>query len=151
KPINIDQAYITVTPKQTIGLGDWAWNPISITAGKFANPLFKPRALIASEMLWDEDLMPEGTSETLTFYEGTEGVLRRLQLHAFQWTAREAAKAADSWVFGGQAVATLQASPALRWTGGLGQYYYAKSDFLAQARNTNSSLKLTNAVILQDG
>ena len=151
KPISLDQAYITLSPKQSIGLGDWAWTPISITAGKFANPLFKPRALIPSEMLWDEDLMPEGTTETLTVFEGTTGVLRRLQLHAIQWTAREIASAADSWVFGGQAVAVLQASPALRWTGGLGQYYYAKSDVLAQSRNTNNSLKLTNSVILRDG
>lgn len=151
KPISLDQAYITLTPKKSIGLGDWAWNPITLTAGKFANPLFKPRALISSEMLWDEDLNPEGTSETLTFFEGTEGVLRRLQLHAIQWTAREIANAADAWVFGGQAVAVVQASPRLRWTGGLGEYYYAKSDILAQARNTNGSLKLTNSVLLKDG
>src|SRR3712207_3461242 len=27
KPISIDQAYITLTPKESIGLGEWPWNP----------------------------------------------------------------------------------------------------------------------------
>ena len=151
KPFNLDQAYITITPKQTIGLGDWAWNPISITAGKFANPLFRPRAASISEMIWDEDLQPEGTSETLTFYEKPEGLLRRFQLNAIQWTTREAANQADSWVVGGQFVALAQLLPVLRLTAAAGDYYFSHSSLLAQARNTNSSLKLTNSVILKDG
>jgi hypothetical protein len=151
KPINIDQAYITLTPKQTLGLGDWAWNPITITAGKFPNPLFRPRAIMTSEMLWDDDLMPEGTSETLTFYQSPEGLLRSFALNAIQWTAREAANQADSWVLGGQFVGIGQLLPYLRLTGAVAGYHFAHKSLLAQAINTNSSLKLTNSAVLVDG
>src|SRR5712691_5839416 len=151
KPLSIDQAYITLTPKQSIGLGDYAWNPISITAGKFANPAFRPRAIMNSELIWDDDISAEGLSETFTLFEGSEGLLRRFQVNLMQWTAREAASAADAWMFGGQVVTALQLLPSTRLTLAMADYGFAKPDFIAQARNSNSSLKLTNSVVLQDG
>ncbi len=151
KPLSIDQAYITLTPKQSIGLQDYAWNPITITAGKFANPVFRPRAIMNSELIWDDDLTPEGLSETFTLFEGSEGLLRRFQVNLMQWTAREATSAADSWMLGGQVVTALQILPSTRLTLAMADYGFAKPDFIAQARNGNSSLKLTNSVILQDG
>jgi hypothetical protein len=151
KPINLDWAYITLTPKQTIGLADYPWNPITITAGKFQNPLFRPRAVMFSEMIWDDDLSPEGISETLTFWQSGEGLMRNLQLNAIQWTARESATAAESWVFGGQVVGAFQILPQARLTLAGGDYYFSHSSFIAQARNTNGSLKLTNSVVLKDG
>ncbi len=151
KPVSIDHAYITITPKESIGLGDWAWSPISITAGKFANQFFKPRAVMSSEMIFDDDLSPEGLHETFTLYEGTEGLLRRFQLNAAQWVYREMARAADGWMFGGQVVATIQPLPSTRLTVAMADYYFSKDDLIAQARNTNSALKITNSVVLRDG
>src|SRR5262244_3186551 len=75
-PISTNQAYITLTPKQSIGLGEYPWNPISITGGKFANPVFRPRAVMNSEMIWDDDLTPEGFSETFTLWDSPEGLMR---------------------------------------------------------------------------
>ncbi len=151
KPLSIDQAYITLTPKQSIGLGEYAWNPISITAGKFANPVFRPRAIMNSEMIWDDDVTPEGMSETFTLWDSGEGLMRRLQVNALQWTVRENSLAADSWVFGGQVMGAFQILPKARLTLTAADYYFAKSDYMAQARNTNSSLTLTNTAVLKDG
>ena len=151
KPVSINQAYITLTPKETIGLGDWAWNPISVTVGKFSNQFFKPRAGISSEMIFDDDLVPEGVHETFTLYDGSEGLLRRFQIHGAQWVYREVARAADGWMFGGQAVATIQVLPSTRLTLALADYYFSKEELIAQARNTNSALRITNSVVLQDG
>jgi putative porin len=156
KPINIDQAFITLTPKASLkaiglGLADLPWNPISITMGKFANPAFRPRAIMNSELIFDDDLNPEGLSETITFYEGTEGLLRRFQLNAMQWTVREASRSADSYMFGGQFVGTFQLLPSTRLTLAFADYAFTKSDLIAQARNSNSSLKVTNSVVLVDG
>jgi Putative porin len=151
KPINLDQAFITLTPKASIGLADYAWNPVSITMGKFANPAFRPRAVMTSEMIFDDDLNPEGLSETFTFYDSAEGLLRRLQLNAMQWTVREAARSADSYMLGGQVVGTFQLFPSSRLTLAMADYAFTKSDGIAQARNSNSSLKVTNSVVLVDG
>ena len=151
KPFSLDQAYITLTPKQSIGLQEYAWNPITLTAGKFPNPLFRPRVIMNSEMIWDDDVTPEGTSETLTFWSSTEGLMRLFQLNALQWTVRENSSGADSWVFGGQFVGAFQILPKARLTLAAADYYFAKSDFMAQARNTNASLTMTNTVVLKDG
>jgi putative porin len=151
KPINLDQAFITLTPKESIGLADYAWSPVSITMGKFANPAFRPRAVMTSEMIFDDDLMPEGLSETFTFYDSAEGLLRRLQLNAMQWTVREASRSADSYMLGGQVVGIFQLFPSSRLTLAMADYAFTKSDGIAQARNSNSSLKVTNSVVLVDG
>lgn len=151
KPISIDHAYLMLTPKQSVGLGDFAWNPITIYAGKFANNFFKPRAVMTSELIFDDDLSPEGFGETFTFYEGSEGLLRRFQLNAGQWTVRENSRSADAWMWGGQAVVAIQPLPSTRLTLAAGDYFFSKTDGIAQARNDNSSLKITNSVILEDG
>jgi hypothetical protein len=151
KPISIDQVYITLTPKQSIGLAEIPWTPISITAGKFANPAFRPRAVMNSELIWDDDLMPEGLSETITTYDSPDGLLRRFQLNTMQWVARENSRSADAWMIGGQAIAALQVLPKARLTLAMADYGFIKSDAYAQARNTNNSLVLTNTAVLQDG
>lgn len=151
KPINIDQLYITVTPGKTFGLGDWAWKPISITGGKFANPLFRPKAIMTSEMIFDDDVTPEGLHEKFTLYQGSEGILRNFEIHAMQWMVDEASRSSEAFVFGGQAVASLKLLPTLTATFGIGDYYFSKEDRIAQERNTNSALNITNSVILRDG
>ena len=52
---------------------------------------------------------------------------------------------------GGQAVVAIQPLPSTRLTLAAGDYFFSKTDGIAQARNSNSSLKITNSVILEDG
>lgn len=151
KPIGIEQVYITVTPGETFGLGDWPWKPLTITAGKMSNTLFRPRAVLESEMIWDSDITPEGLAETFTFFQASEGVLRRLQLNTIQWAVDEAGATADAFFIGGQLVGTFKLLPRLETTFALGDYYLTSSRRAAQERNTNSSLNLTNSVVLRDG
>ncbi|NOT54184.1 MAG: hypothetical protein HOP18_06220 [Deltaproteobacteria bacterium] len=151
KPVAIDHAYIMLTPKETIGLGDFAWNPITLYAGKFTNTFFKPRAVMVSELIFDDDLSPEGLAETFTLYEGSEGLLRRFQLNAAQWVVRENSRSGDAWMMGGQAVVALQPLASTRLTLAFGDYFFSKTDSIAQARAGNSALKITNSVILKDG
>ena len=151
KPLNIDQAYITLTPKQSIGLGDYPWNPITLTGGKFANPLFRPKAIMNSEMIWDDDLNPEGLNETLTLWDSSSGLMRHFQIEALQWTVRENSHAADSWVIGGQIMGAFQILPTAKLTIAAGDYYFGVSNYMAQARNSNSSLVLTNTAVLNNG
>lgn len=151
KPVSIDHAYLMLTPKESIGLGDFAWSPITLYAGKFMNTFFKPRAVMSSELIFDDDLSPEGLAETFTLYDGSDGLLRRFQLNAAQWTVRENSRSADAWMLGGQAVVAIQPLPSTRLTLAFGDYFFSKEDAIAQARNGNSSLKVTNSVILEDG
>jgi len=150
KPLSIDQAYVTVTPGKSFGL-DLPWSPLSITGGKFANPLFRPRAIMNSEMIWDDDVTPEGLHETFTLFEAADGILRKFQLHALQWVVKEAARSTDAWVLGGQGVANLTLLPSTQLTLGLGDYLFSKASRIAQERNTNSSLTITNSLVLKDG
>ncbi|MEW6296174.1 MAG: putative porin [Thermodesulfobacteriota bacterium] len=151
KPLSIDQVYVTVTPGETFGLGDWPWKPLSITAGKMSNTLFRPRAVLESEMIWDGDVTPEGLAETFTLFHASEGPLRRLQLNAIQWSVDEAGSTAESFFIGGQFVGTFKLLPRLDATLGLGDYYLTSSRRAAQERNANGSLNMTNSLVLRDG
>jgi len=60
KPINLDWAFITISPWQTIGLDKLTGSEkpmASVTAGKFPVPMFAPGN---SELVFDGDLSPEG-------------------------------------------------------------------------------------------
>ncbi len=151
KPINLDQAYITFTPKNSFSLlKDMEWAPFSMTAGKFANPLFRPRAGMNSEMIWDDDLNPEGANETFTFYSASEGILRKLQLHVAEWALKEVSNRADSWMMGGQLVGNFALSPQMNLTLAVADYNFIKPRLLAQQVTANSSLKYTNALLFRN-
>ncbi len=151
KSINLDQAYLTFSPGATFGLGGWEWKPLTITAGKMTNTLWKPRAGMVSEMIFDDDLTPEGTAETFTPYQSSEGFVRRFQINAVQWLAKEAARASEAFIWGGQLVGNFQLDPKVNMTLGVGDYYFSHDSLFAKERTTNSDLKLTNAVKLKDG
>jgi hypothetical protein len=151
KPISLDQAYITFTPKNSFSLfKDMEWAPFSITAGKFANPLFRPRAGISSEMVWDDDLNPEGANQTFTFYSAGEGLLRKLQLHVMEWALKEASNRADSWMLGGQLVGNFALTPSMNLTLAVADYNFVKPRLLAQQIASNSSLKYTNGLLFRN-
>lgn len=143
KAIGIDWAYVTFRPGGT--------DVIVLTGGKFDVLTFRPRAGILSELMFDDDLSPEGLSERFTLYRAEEGAIRLAQVNLQQWAARESSSDADAWVLGGQGVVTLSLGGRSRLTLALADWYVAKADELARARNDNDRLTLTNSVVLQDG
>lgn len=147
KPINIDNAYITVRPSKSIGL-DKAF--FSITGGKFTVNFFRPRAIMTSEMIYDEDLSPEGIAEEITLFEGKDW-LRSVKLAVGQWAAKEFTAGDDSYMLGEQIQVAMAPTSTTQLTLAVADYYFLNSEFIAQERNRNSALVLTNSVVLRDG
>ncbi len=143
KPIGIDWAYVTFRPR-----GDDA---MALIGGKFDVLTFRPRAGILSELMFDDDLSPEGFSERFTLRRAEAGVLRLAQLNLQQWSAREAGADADAWLLGAQGVVALALGDRSRLTLALADWYVAAADALARARNDNERLTVTNSVVLSDG
>ena len=149
KPINIDNAYITIRPGKTLGLEKPFF---SLTAGKFSVPFFRPRAIMGSEMVFDEDLTPEGMAQDITLLEGGAGeAVRSIKLVASQWAAKEFAEDRDSFMLGEQIQVALAPAAKTQLTFAAADYYFMRSDALAQERNRNAQLTMTNSVILQNG
>jgi hypothetical protein len=132
-PINLDWAYMTLKPGKTFGI-EPGW--VTILAGKFAASTAVYRT---SELVWDEDLAPEGAAEALHLRQQREGFLRTLKLNGVQWIVNEVAAASDPWMFGGQLV-TEMAPPLLdnsiAWT-------FAVADYSYQAMNEVASKYLS--------
>jgi len=147
KPINIDNAYITVRPGKSIGLEKAFF---SITGGKFSVNFFRPRAIMTSEMVYDEDLSPEGIAEEITLFEGKDW-LRSVKLAAGQWAAKEFTVGEDAYMLGEQLQVAMTPMPGSQLTLAAADYYFLNSEFIAQERNRNSALVLTNSVVLRNG
>lgn len=141
KNISLDRAYLTWTPSTRF----------TMTGGKFALPLARPAALFRSELIYDDEVAPEGFHEQVTLVQRKTGLLRRLAVMGEQWILLEMSDQSDAWMLGGQAVADLAFSS--RVTGMLtGAYYgYLHGNRLALARNTNGAILVTNSVVLRDG
>ena len=118
KPLDLDRFYLTYRP----------FKALTLTGGKFQNP-FK-----STEMIWDEDVQPEGLAETLTFRE--VGPLKTVTLVGGQFVLSEVAAATDSAMFGWQVI--LEATPSKDLTLALaGAYYdFEKTDRIARALAT---------------
>ena len=143
KPIGIDWAYVTFRPG-----GDDA---IALTGGKFDVFTFRPRAGILSELIFDDDLSPEGFSERFTLRRADQGAVRLVQLNLEQWAARENSSEADAWLLGAQGVVAFALGDHSRLMLALADWYVAEADALARARNDNDRLTVTNSVVLSDG
>jgi hypothetical protein len=147
KPINIDNAYITFRPGKSFGLEK---SFFSLTAGKFSVNFFRPRAVMGSELLFDEDLSPEGAAEELTLFEGKD-FFRSLKVAAGQWSIKEFFPGRDSYMLGEQVQLTVAPTAKSQLTLALADYYFGRSDAIAQERNRNAQLVLTNSVRLRNG
>jgi hypothetical protein len=147
KPINIDNAYITVRPSKSIGLEKAFF---AITGGKFSVNFFRPRAVMGSELVFDEDLTPEGLAEDITVWESPNGV-GSVKLAAGQWSVKEFYPGRDAFMLGEQLQVNWNPLPRLQLTVAGGDYYFLRSDAIAQERNRNSALVLTNSVKLRNG
>jgi hypothetical protein len=137
KNVNLDWAYLTVAPGKTFNLRPGL---LTVNAGKFPNPMFK-----VSELVFDEDLSPEGFNETVALLDKPCGALDQVKLHAQQWSFEETSNSQDGWMFGGQVNPTAHIGNVLL-EAGVGQYWWLNPDSIAQSGNTNSSLELTNAL-----
>ena len=136
--VNLDWAYLTFTPGASFGIRPGLF---SFTGGKFANPMFR-----VGEMVFDDDLAPEGASEVVSLLDKPVGPLDQVRLYAEQWTFSEVANNQDGWMVGGQVNPVLHFGTT-QVEAGLGQYWWLNSDQIAQALNTNSSLTNTNLVV----
>ncbi|HVN83756.1 MAG TPA: putative porin [Candidatus Binatia bacterium] len=123
KSINLDWAYITLKPGKSIGLQP-GW--FSITGGKFGVNTFK-----TSELVWDDDVSPEGATETLYLVDQRENFVRGLRINALQWVIDETSNAGDPWIAGGQVVADTAFSESAKWTFAFGDYNYGDVNKIA--------------------
>lgn len=146
KPFNLDWAYLMFKPVQTFG---WERQYLTLLGGKFGVSAYR-----TSELVWDDDLSPEGATESVNVVESKEGFLRALKLNFFQWTVDQIRADADPWMWGGQ-VSFDSVFGGNIWTGGLANYHYdqmnavAKNALNPQSSNFNSSLANSNDVIIQ--
>jgi hypothetical protein len=137
KHVNLDWAYLTIAPGKTFGIRPGLF---TLNAGKFPNPMFK-----VGEMVFDDDLSPEGFNEAIQVFDHPVGILDQLKINLEQWNFQEVTNASDGWMLGGQLNPTAHVGNVLL-EGGLGQYYWLNPDLIAQASNTNSTLVLSNLV-----
>jgi hypothetical protein len=130
KNLNLDWAYLTLTPGQTFGIRPGLF---SVNAGKFPLTMFR-----TDELVFDEDLSPEGLNETIQLLSKPIGHLDQVKLHGFQWTFDEVANRQDGWTFGGQVNPSLHFGN-VQVEAGLAQYWWLNPDLIAQALSRNTT------------
>jgi hypothetical protein len=146
KPVNLDEAYLTLKPGKSFNL-EPGW--FTMTAGKFAANAYR-----VSELVWDDDLTPEGATETLNLVDQKEGFVRGLKVNAFQWVVDEIATQEDPWMGGGQLVGDTALGTAASWTLSFADYHYENLNAVAakfldpNSKNFNSQLANTNRLIV---
>ncbi len=144
KSVNFDQAFLTLRPGKTVGLEPgWVW----MTLGKFGVNAYR-----VSELVWDDDLSPEGATETVAFVDQRDGFLRGLKVNAFQWIVDEVSNKVDPMMVGGQIVADAAINDSIKMTFGLADYDYENLNKVARkflektSSSFNSSLANSNRV-----
>lgn len=121
KPVAIDRAFLTYQPR-------W-WKPLSLTAGKFAYTWYR------TELVWDNDLNPEGISASLTFpLKGSP--LDKVVLVGFQLPFHEVAGRGltdSSAVYGGQVQTHWREAGPATFSGYAAFYNFHRADPIAEA------------------
>jgi putative porin len=130
KNFNLDWAYLTFSPGQTFGLRPGV---AAITAGKFANPIFK-----TDELVFDEDISAEGFAQTFQLLAQPHGALDQVKVHALEWVLNEVSNKEDSWMFGGQVNPSFHFGD-VQLEAGLGQFWWLDPDQIAQALSRNTT------------
>lgn len=123
KPFSIDRAYLSYTPR-------WL-KPLRITAGKW------PFTFHRTQMMWDNDLNPEGVSEALSF-SWKDSPLERLDLTAFQTSFLEVGNGPDGSLLGWQARTDWGLGPRMKLGTYLTFYDYANEDSIAANNNSGN-------------
>lgn len=118
--ISFDRFFLAVKPIEQF----------SLVGGKFANPF------LSSEMIWDEDVQPEGAAQTLAL--ANLGPLKELKATAGQFMLEEVAAETDSYMFGGQLAGTFEPLAGLSVTMAGAYYGFQKPNRIAAALATGS-------------
>jgi len=145
KSINLNWAYLTLKPGRTFGIQP-GW--LTITGGKFGVNSYR-----VSELVWDDDVAPEGFTETLNLVDGKDGFLRGLRVNAFQWIVDEVSSGGDPWIPGEQLVAETSPFGTVSWTLAFADFYYTHINEVARkflnpsSSSYNSQLANSNSVV----
>jgi Putative porin len=132
KPIAIDRAFVNYTPHQ--------FKPLLLTGGKFAYPFYR------TELVWDNDLNPEGVAQTLQWNFGDNTpVIKRFAVVGFelpftevQHTVGTNRSRVESEVYGGQVQALWQLASWLKLSTYGAFYNYHNPDPIAFATATSN-------------
>ena len=117
KPIAIDKAFGTYTPH---GL-----KPFSVTAGKFGYTWLR------TELVWDNDLNPEGASEQLSWnFKGK--VINHFAIIGFETPFFEVGNGPDSYMTGAQVQTGWDFGKRIKLTADGAYYDFANADTIAQ-------------------
>jgi len=116
KPFLLDKAFVTYSPH-------WL-KPFQITAGKWAYTWYR------TELTWDNDLNPEGVSESVSF-NWKNSPLQRLAMVGFQMPFLEVSGGPDSAVFGGQLQAGWKLHNRIKLGTHLAYYDYHNANSIA--------------------
>jgi len=136
KSINLDQAYMTVRPGKTFGLEPgWGY----LMGGKMPVTAYR-----TSELVFDDDLSPEGAQEQLNLVDHREGVLRSVKLNGFQWVVDELSSAGEPWMIGGQAVTDLAIDDGPKITLAFADYSYQSMNKVARKFLEKTSSSFNN-------
>ena len=97
--VNLDWAYLTLAPGKTFDIRPGLF---TLNAGKFPNPMFK-----VGELVFDDDLSPEGFNEIVALLDSPVGdpqsvSLDQVKLYGEQWTFSQINNRQDGFMFGGQ-------------------------------------------------
>jgi Putative porin len=145
KPFNLDWLYMTIKPGATFGL-EPGWGQIVL--GKFGLPVVR-----TSELVWDDDLAPEGATETLNLVTSREGFFRSARLSALQWEVNETSNNNDSYILGGQAAIDTAIDSTATWSASFGDYSFqgmnrvARTYLSPSSGSFNSALANSNDVV----
>lgn len=123
----VDRAFINYNPR--------FYKPLSLIGGKFAYPFYR------TELVWDNDLNPEGLAQTLQWNIESVPVLKKVALVGFElpFTAiRNPSSSANrssvqSVVYGGQLQTTFQLAKWLKLSAYAAYYNYHNADPIALA------------------
>lgn len=113
KFIGIDRAFVQWNPHD--------FKPLTLTGGKFAYTWYR------TELVWDNDLNPEGFSEALSF-DFSHPVFKKLTLVGFQLPFRETGDDDDSFVHGGQVGTFWRIGDRVRFAGYASFYNWLRAD-----------------------
>jgi hypothetical protein len=119
KPISIDRAFVRYDPK-------WA-HPLSFTAGKQAYSWYR------TELTWDNDLNPEGLTESLS-WRFKNSPVESIAFVAFQGPVVEVSGSKDTFVYVGQFQSNFKLGSFVKLGTYIGYYNFQNTDALRAAR-----------------
>jgi hypothetical protein len=144
KSVNFDSAYLTLKPGKTFNLEPGL---ITVFAGKFPTNTYR-----TTELLFDDDLAPEGFTESIAIVDQKDSVLRGLKVNGYQWIVDEVSNGGDPNMIGGQVISDWAFADDAKMTFAFADYSYQNINQVARkflepsSGSFNSSLANSNRV-----